>query len=372
MSQADLESVRVGVVGVGQVGTVHAREIALGTVRGATLAAVCDTSPAALAAFPAVPSFSSGEQLIASGAIEALLIATPHYDHTPLAIAALDAGLHVLVEKPLAVHKADCLKMIAAYERRPNPRQVFAEMLSQRVEPRFLALRKLIASGELGALRRVNWIVTDWFRSDAYYRSSSWRATWRGEGGGVLLNQAPHSLDAWQWLFGMPARVHAFCGFGRSHAIEVEDQVTAYLEYEDGMNGVFVTSTGETPGSNRLEVTGDLGRVVLEGSSLRFDRNAASTSEFIRHGAARNARPAWQTESESLSPSDNPRRAVMQNFVAAILEGEDLIAPASEGMASVELANAMIYSSVTGRTVELPLDPALYAAELARLIALNR
>ena len=372
MSAAELESVRVGVVGVGHVGTAHAREISTGRVRGATLAALCDTNPAALAAFPGLPGFSTAERLIASGAIDALLIATPHYDHTPLAVAALAAGLHVLVEKPLAVHKADCLAMLAAYERRPDPRQVFAEMLSQRVDPRFLELRELISSGKLGALRRINWVVTDWFRTDAYYRSSSWRATWRGEGGGVLLNQAPHNLDAWQWLFGMPARVRAFCGFGRFHPIEVEDQVTAYLEYEDGLNGVFVTSTGEAPGSNRLEVAGDLGQVVMEGGTLRITRNAGSTAEFIRHSSDRNARPLVTTESASFQPVDNPRRVVIQNFIAAILKGENLIAPASEGMASVELANAMIYSSIAGQTVDLPLDPALYATELARLVTLNR
>lgn len=363
-----MSPVRIAVVGVGQVGAAHARELLLGKVRGATLAAVCDTSPEAVARFAGVPGFAHQSALLAAGLADAVLIATPHYAHTPLSIEALAAGLHVLVEKPLAVHQADGLKMLAAYERRPNPSQLFAEMLVLRTDPRFLYLRALLENGELGALRRVQWVITDCLRTDAYYRSSGWRATWRGEGGGVLLNQCPHSLDLWQWLFGMPARVHAFCGFGRMHEIAVEDQVTAYLEYDSGTNGVFVASTGEAPGSNCLEVVGDLGKVVVERHGLKVTRNGTSTLELLRTGPARLAPASALTEDIPLAHGPSPLTGMIQNFVNAILEGETLVAPASEGLASVELANAMIYSGITGQTVVLPLDPALYVAELARQI----
>lgn len=366
MSEA--REVRIAVVGVGYMGAIHARDLSLGKVPRASLAAVCDTDPEALARFEGVACFSNIHELLASGLATALIIATPHYDHTPLAILALAAGLHVLTEKPLAVHAADCLKMIEAYERRPEPGQVFAEMLNLRAEPRFLKVRELLRQGELGTLRRVHWVVTDCFRSEAYYRSAAWRATFRGEGGGALLNQGLHYLDLWQWLFGMPARVHAFCGFGRFHEIEVEDQVTAYLEYEHGKNGVFVTSTAEAPGTNQLEVVGDLGKIVLDGERLLVTRNATSTMDAIRHGPARRAMPLATTEELSFSAGGDGRNAVVRNFVSAILEGEALIAPASEGICSVELGNAMIYSGLTRETVELPLDPALYAARLARLI----
>jgi len=362
------DSVRIAVVGVGNVGTVHARELSLGQVRGATLSALCDSDPRALARFPDVPSFGTSRALLESGLVDAVLIATPHYAHTPLAIEALQAGLHVLTEKPLAVHKADGLKMIAAYEQRPKPQQVFAEMLSARLDPRLLELRRLILDGTLGTVRRINWVTTDWLRTEAYYRSSSWRATWAGEGGGMLQNQCPHSLDAWQWLFGMPARVHAFCGFGRSHSIEVEDQVTAYLEYDNGANGVYVASTAEAPGTDRLEVVGDLGKVVMGSRGLKLWRNARPTPEVIAHGPSRGSLPATTIEDFELTTSKGSRTRVIQNFVAAILEGEQLIAPAVEGLASVELANAMILSALTKQTTLLPLDPALYAAELARLI----
>ena len=365
-------SLRIAVVGVGNIGACHARELLLGKVRRATLAAVCDTNPQALAHFPGLPAFASQSALLAAGIADAVLIATPHYDHAPLAIEALSAGLHVLVEKPLAVHKADALQMLAAYEQRPKSSQLFAEMLVLRTDPRFLRLRALIASGELGTLRRMHWVITDCLRTDAYYRSSGWRATWRGEGGGLLLNQCPHSLDLWQWLFGMPARVHAFCGFGRMHEIAVEDQVTAYLEYDSGKNGVFVASTGEAPGSNCLEVVGDLGKVVVERDGLKVTRNARSTLELLRTGPARVQPASQETENIPLAHGPTPLTGMIQNFVNAILEGEALVAPASAGLASVELANAMIYSGITKQTVELPLDPALYVAELARLIQRER
>jgi predicted dehydrogenase len=363
---------RLAVIGVGRMGGVHARDMLAGKISRARLSAVCDPQPEALARFPEVKQFASSHELIVSGVADAVLIATPHYDHTPIAIDALGAGLHVLCEKPLAVHKADCERMLAAYAERPKPAQVFAEMFNLRADPRFIQLRALIAGGELGTLRRMNWIITDWFRTEAYYRSGGWRATWGGEGGGALLNQCPHNLDLWQWLFGMPARVHAFCGLGRFHAIEVEDQVTAYLEYENGASGVFVTSTGEAPGTNRLEVVGDLGKIVLDAAGMHFTRNEASMMEFIAHSPDRYTMPKTTTELRPLKPGGPWHNTITQNFVNAILDGEALIAPAEEGMASVELSNAMIYSGLTKQSVELPLDAKAYAAELARLVKGSR
>ena len=364
----DGEKVRVGVIGLGNMGSVHARELRAGRVQHAELAAVCDIEPAALEPFADLPRFSDGSELIRSGQVEAVLIATPHYDHTPLSIEGLGHGLHVLSEKPLAVHKADCELMLDAYRKRPNPEQVFAEMFNQRLDPRYRKLRALVQGGELGEIQRINWIITDWFRSEAYYRAGGWRATWRGEGGGVLLNQCPHNLDLWQWIFGLPQRVRAFCGFGRFHEIEVEDQVTAYLEYASGATGVFITSTGEAPGTNRLEVAGERGKVVIEGSSFTFTRNEVSSVEYSRSTRERfSAPPVWNVQIP-IAAGGAQHLGILQNFVNAIRDGEPLIAPAVEGIHSVELANAMIYSSLQADTVSLPLDSGAYAAELERLI----
>jgi len=351
------------------MGSAHARMLADGKVSGAVLSAVADPDHGKRERFPEARPFPSAQALIDSGAVDAVIVATPHFDHPTSAIAALEAGLHVLVEKPLAVDKLDAERMLAAYANRPRPGQVFAEMFNQRTDPRYQKLKQLIENGELGAIRRVSWIITDWFRSEAYYRSGGWRASWRGEGGGVLLNQAPHQLDLWHWLFGMPARVRAFCSFGRFHEIEVEDQVTAYLEYTSGATGTFVTSTGEAPGTNRLEVAAERGKIVIEGDGLRFYRNEVPMSEFSRTTSEPFAAPPLSTLEIPTSGKGPQHLGILQNFVDAIAGQAELVAPAVEGIHSVELANAMLFSTLEDRTIELPFEAGAYRNHLERLIA---
>jgi predicted dehydrogenase len=359
-------NVRIGIVGLGNMGSAHARSILAGKIARLELTAVCDVNAARRAAFPGPRAFASAGAMIRSGAIDAILIATPHYQHTTIGIAALRAGLHVLVEKPISVHKADCERLLAAHR---DPAQVFAAMFNQRTDPFYLAIRRLVQSGELGEIRRLHWSITDWFRSAAYYASSDWRATWAGEGGGVLLNQCPHNLDLLQWIFGLPRRVRAFCQFGRYHAIEVEDDVTAYLEFAGGATGVFLTTTGEAPGTNRLEIAAEGGRVVYEDDRIHWLRNTVPMSEFSRTTAQSFTRP--ETVSSVLPVSDHggQHNEILGNFVAAILDGTPLIAPAAEGIHSVELANAMLLSAWRDETVELPLNARTYARQLKQRIA---
>lgn len=363
------EKVRLGLVGMGNMGRLHADYMIKGEVKGIELAALCDTDESRLSDYPNQKHFTDSAAMIRSGEIDAVLIATPHYLHTSVGIDALQNGLHVMVEKPLSVHKADCERLIAAHT---NPQQVFAAMFQQRTFHRYRRLREMVHGGELGEITRINWIITDWFRSNAYYASASWRGTWKGEGGGVLINQCPHNLDILQWVFGMPSTVRAFCRFGAKHNIEVEDEVTAYLEWPNGATGVLVMSTGEVPGTNRLEVCGDKGRLVIENSKILWSRNEVATSEFNKADRTGFSSPAV-THTELPYGTDSGLHAeVMQNFVDAILEGAELIAPAEEGIKSVELANAMIYSTLTDKTVELPLDSSAFERALKRLIRNSR
>jgi predicted dehydrogenase len=230
-------------------------------------------------------------------------------------------------------------------------------------------MRKLIESGELGEVVRMSWIMTDWYRTEAYYASGGWRATWKGEGGGVLLNQCLHNLDAMQWLLGMPARVRAFCQIGRFHNIEVEDNVSAYLEYPNRATGTFVSSTGEAPGTNRFEIAGTRGRLLLEHDRLHFIRNDADMIEFSRTAKTGFAKPDVRHDDIPFENAPNPHAILMQNFVNAILDGEPLIAPGQEGIHSVELANVLLYSSLMDQTIELPMDSAAYERKLKQLIA---
>lgn len=364
-----MNSVRLGIIGMGNIGKYHADYLTKKKVSRCELVAVCDAM-APLDQYKPLKTFTDGEALIKSGEVDAVIVATPHFQHTTLGIAALDAGVHAMIEKPISSHKADAERLIAASER--NPKVVFGGMFQMRTEPRYQKVRKLITSGELGQIVRVNWINTDWYRTDAYYASGGWRATWKGEGGGVLLNQCLHNLDTLQWLVGMPKSVRGFCQLGRFHQIEVEDSVTAYLEWADGATGVFVSSTGEAPGTNRFEIVGSRGTLVMENNKIHLTRNEADMLEFSQTAKQGFVKPdVWNVE----IPFENatlPHSIIIQNFVNAILEGEPLIVPGAEGMNSVELANVMVYSSLINETVQLPMDGAAWETKLNELIATSK
>jgi predicted dehydrogenase len=364
-----MNNVRLGIIGLGNIGKYHADYLSKGRVARCELMAVCDAF-APLDKYKPLQTFTDPEQLFRSGAVDAVIVATPHYQHTTLGIAALQAGLHIMVEKPISAHKADAERLMA--EAKARPKQVFAGMFQLRTEPRYLKIQNLIRDGHLGDLTRVMWIITDWYRTDAYYASGGWRATWKGEGGGVLLNQCLHNLDTLAWLCGMPKRVRGFCALGRYHNIEVEDDVTAYLEYPNGATGVFVTSTGEAPGTNRLEIAGTMGKVVLENNKLTFTRNEVSMLEFSKTARVGFAKPEVWNVDIPFSDAVVPHSILMQNFVEAILDGKPLITPGEEGIHSVELANAMLFSSLLNAAVELPMSSAAYEQKLQELIANSR
>lgn len=361
-----MEKLRMAVIGVGNMGSVHAR--AIPGIDGCRLAAVCDTDVAkadALAAQLGAKAFYDAESLLEERCCDAVLIATPHYDHTTIGIAALKKGYHVLVEKPISVHKNDCKRLLAAHT---DSTQVFAAMFNQRTDPHYRRVKDIIDNGELGELKRIVWIITDWFRSQAYYDNGGWRATWAGEGGGVLLNQCPHNLDLLQWLGGLPSRIHAFCHIAKHHTIEVEDDVTAFLEYPNGATGVFIASTGDAPGTNRLEITGERGKIIVENGSVHWSYNEIPVTQFCRTTDQAFAKPPLREITIPVEGSGGQHGEIVRNFVAAIRAEEPLIAPASEGIHSVEIANAMLYSSITGKQVTLPLDADAYEQQLRRLV----
>ena len=361
-----MDKVRLGIIGMGNIGKYHADYILNRKITRCELVAVCDAITAPLERYQPLKIFADGEQLIRSGDVDAVIIATPHFQHTTLGIAALRAGVHTMVEKPISSHKADAERLIA--EHKLHPKVVFAGMFQLRTEPRYLKIQKLI-NEDLGRIVRVNWINTDWYRTEAYYASGGWRATWKGEGGGVLLNQCLHNLDTLQWLCGMPARVRGFCQLGRFHQIEVEDNVTAYLEWANGATGAFISSTGEAPGTNRFEIVGTRGRLVLENNRLAFTRNEMDMLQFSQSAKQGFVKPEVWNVDVPFTDAVLPHAVMVQNFVNAILDGEPLIAPGEHGIHSVELANAMLYSSLRGETVELPMDGSAWEMELNRLIA---
>ncbi len=364
-----MKKVRLGIIGIGGMGGNHARYIQAGDVPRCDLTAVCDIVPKYLDRFDGVEKFDDSRKLIRSGCVDAVLIATPHYGHTTIGIDALNQGLHVLVEKPISVHKADCERLIAAHK---GKRQVFAAMFNMRTNPVYRKAKQLLENNEIGELVRVNFIITSWFRTEFYYASGGWRATWRGEGGGVLLNQCPHQLDLLQWLCGMPSKVQSTIRLGARHNIEVEDEVTAMMEYPNGASGVFVTSTGEAPGTNRLEICGERGKLLIEDGTLRFTRNEIPATEFSRTTNQKFARPAvWDITFPGVS-NGGGHKDITLNFVNAIIDREPLLAPARDGIHSVELGNAMLLAGLTGKPVDMPLNSAVFERRLKQLIRTSK
>jgi predicted dehydrogenase len=320
-----------------------------------------------------IATFDSAQKLMDSGLVDAVILSVPHYFHPPLASAAFRCGIHVMSEKPLAVTTKAAETVIA--EHKKYPKLMFGVMFQKRTSSLHKKVHEILAGGELGEIKRVNWIVTNWFRSQAYYDSGGWRATWAGEGGGVLLNQCPHNLDLFQWFVGLPSKVEAHLGIGKYHHIEVEDEVTAYLEYPNGATGVFVTTTGEAPGTDRLEVVGDRGRLVADGSA-RIDiiKTDYPVAEFCH--STRDSFP-WLPTAHVTVEVETPRedhKVVTAAFLKAIRSGKasDLIARGEEGIRGVELANAMIMSGITGKPVTLPIDGAAYERMLQKLIKTSK
>ena len=363
-----MDPVKIAVIGIGNIGNLHLRII--DQEPKVKLVAVCDIVPekadAAAEQF-GVKAYYDANALLEDHVADAVTIGTPHYDHTTIGIAALESGHHILVEKPISVHVADCQRLIAAHEAHPD--LVFSAMFNQRTDPYYRKIKELVDSGELGGFLRISWIITTWFRTQAYYDSGGWRATWSGEGGGVLLNQCPHNLDLLQWICGMPTSIRGFCGIGKRHSIEVEDEVTAYMEYAGGATGIFVTTTGEAPGSNRFEIAGDKGKLVYENNVITLVRNKIPATEFLRTSAESFARPETEVETFEFDNHGPQHAGILESFADAIQTGSPLIAPAEEGIHSVELANSMLYSSLMGKTIELPLDAAAYEVKLRELIA---
>ncbi len=365
-----MSNVRMGIVGLGNIGQHHAEYLHKGKIEGAVLSAVSDPRVEHAMKWvgergAAARVCATAEEMIDSGSCDAVIIATPPPSHPPLAIRAFSRGLHVLVEKPAGFHAGQVREMNAAALRSGK---VFGIQFFHRMFPAYQKAKELLVAGEVGELQRTQWTSTKWYRTQDYYNSGGWRGTWKGEGGGVLVNQTPHDLDIWVWLCGLPERVRAFCRFGKWHDIEVEDDVTAYVEYPNGASGVFICSTGEFPGSNRLEIVGDRGAVtIVDDRHIEFRRVGESVRRHCREATGFGC-PEVSTVDLPL-PSWNPENSDnTQNFVDAIQQGSTLVAPGVEGLNSVELSNAMQLSTWVGDAVSLPVDDARYQGLLEERI----
>ena len=381
-----MEKVRFGIIGVGNMGSSHSKTLLRGDVENGILTAICDlkkekTDKVLAMEFEGakdVAVFTDYKEMLNSGLCDVIVVAVPHYDHPRLTIDALNTGHHVICEKPAGVYTKQVKEMneVAA-----KSDKLFAMMFNQRTNCVYRKMREMVQNGDIGEIKRVNWLITTWYRSQSYYNSGGWRATWKGEGGGVLFNQCPHQLDLLQWVTGMmPNRIHSFCHFGKWHDIEVEDDVTAYLEYENGATGVFITSTADTPGTNRFEIMGEKGKLVCEDIKvngkhhdfLKFYKLEQSEREFNATYTGGFGEPKHEII-EVETDGENPQhKGILNNFANAVLGIEPLFVDGKEGIHGVELMDAMLLSTWLGETVSLPIDDDLYLNELNKRIASGR
>ena len=372
------EKIRYGIIGLGNQGSSYCLNIFdKGRAKDAVVSAMCDINPAKIerikekTANTEAAYFTDYREMLDSGLCDAVLIEVPHYQHPEMVIACLERGIHVISEKPAGVYTKQVREMNEIAER---SEAVFGMMFNQRTNCLYRKMREMIREGAIGELQRVTWIITSWYRTQSYYDGGNWRATWAGEGGGVLINQCPHQLDLIQWVIGkLPSAVHGFCQYGRWHDIEVEDEVTAYLEYDNGATGVFITTTGETPGTNRLEISGTRGKLICENDELIYVRNAEDSAEHCKTSPNGFKKPGTEIVLVE-TDGQNPQHAgIINNFTAALLGKEELFVKGTDGLAGVELMNAIELSGWRGGArVTLPVDEDEYLAELNLRCAASR
>lgn len=363
-----MNSINVGVVGVGNMGSAHAANIYKGLVPGMTLKCICDIDPGKIkkaAEFfdDSVVCFSDYDEMLESGLLDAVIIATPHFCHPKMTMDALKHGIHVLCEKPVGVD-AEVVKEVNSIAAKSD--KTFAIMFNQRTNPLYKRLKTIVQNGELGVIKRFVWIINNWYRTQYYYDSGDWRGTWNKEGGGVLINQCPHNLDIWQWILGMPKRIRANCEEGKYHDITVEDEVTIFAEYENGSMATFITSTGEYPGTNRLEISGSLGKAVVEDGKLTLSLLKTDERTICRESTESMPTEPYDTVVYDDEETEDGHLGILKNFANHILFGEELIAPGIEGINELMISNAAYLSSWEDRTVTLPLEPGRFTKGLLK------
>ncbi len=363
------EKVKLGIIGIGNMGMSHINNFVAGKMPEIEITCVADIDEKKFAnakeKLPEVTCFNTASELIASGLCDAIIIATPHYAHPTIGIEALNAGVHVMSEKPAGVYTKQVNEIIEVAK---NSEATYAIMFNQRTNCIYRKVKEIVEGGEYGEIKRVSWIITDWYRTQAYYNSGGWRATWEGEGGGVMLNQCPHQLDLWQWICGMPSSVKAICHEGKWHDIEVEDDVSIYVEYPNGATGTFITTTGDYPGTNRLEITLDKAKIICEDDQIKMFKLNMSTSEYTKNADKGFGKIEGEWITVETDGKNEQHSGVMNAFAAHILRGEPLIAEGAEGINGLTISNAAFLSSWLDKTVTLPIDEDLYYELLQKKI----
>jgi predicted dehydrogenase len=381
-----VDKVKLGIIGYGAEGGMYAGFFKNNDERlndNIELVAICDNDPAKKAKvaedFPGLPFFDNYLDLLESGVVNAIVTTVPHYDHCVMGIDALEHGIHLLGEKPAGVYTKDVERLIETSKK--HPETTFAIFFNQRTNPLYRRVKQLMDEKAIGDLQRATWIITTWWRPQGYYNQSAWRATWGGEGGGVLVNQAPHQLDLLQWICGKPEKVYAKLQYGAGRNIVVENEVNALLDFGNGATGSFITCTNDIVGTDRFEIFGTKGKIIVEDSKkLIVKQLTAPEAELSENMDMQDVMRLFMgqinmedyvkvTEEEFVTPQGLQHISVLNNFADHIVKGEPLLANGEEGINGVTLANAMHLSSWLDKEVDYNVDGDLYLEELNKRIA---
>lgn len=376
-----MKKIRLGIIGLGAQGTTYAEFIKAGKIPQIEIGAICDINTEKKNEvenhYPNVPFYNDYIAMLESGDVDAIVTTVPHYLHTEIGIAALERDIHALLEKPADIY-AEKVKEISELAA-SKPHLTFGIFFNQRTNPLYQKVKSLIDDDVIGNIRRTNWIITTWWRPQAYYNQSSWRATWSEEGGGVLVNQAPHQIDLLQWLCGMPKSVFSNIKYGYQRDLAVDDDVTTILDYGNGATGVFITCTHDIIGTDRLEITGDKGKILVEDSkTISLTRLKESETQMNRNMSWEEAAKIFkgnglenifdQETFDFESVWGEQHINVLANFAANIIDGTPLIAPGNDGINGVNLVNAIYLSSWTGKEVTVPVSPSEFQDALNQQI----
>lgn len=362
--------VKFAVIGMGPIGSMHVDNLMSGKIPDAKIICACEQRPVNDPKYKELKIFGNLDEMLAAGGFDAVIVSTPSFTHFPLAKKCLEAGYHTLVEKPIALCTADALELQNIARKCGK---TCAIMLNQRTTPIYTRIKELVENGEIGKINRILWTMSNWYRPDIYFASSPWRGTWKGEAGGALINQSIHNIDIWAWVFGMPKTLRAWCKYGKYHDIEVEDEVICHMDLPNGASATFTTSTGEYPGANRLVIAGDKAFVVAEGGKLTITKFVGTTlSEYTKNTLYMFGSPETEEETEEFFGNGEQHVGVLKNFVNALEGRGNLDFDASQGVLSLELANAMLLSSWTNSDVSLPLDHGQYKKLLDQKIAASK
>lgn len=361
-----MKQVRAALVGFGGMGSKYAAMIRDGQIDGMVLTGVCCRNARGQQIlreeYPAAAIYENVEDTLAhADDFDAVIIVTPHTSHVEIARQMVAAGKHVLLDKPAGVYARQVREL---KEQADRAGVAFGMIFNNRVNPAFMKARELLQSGAVGTPVRAVWVCNTWFRTQAYHKSAPWRSSWNGECGGLLINQSQHYLDLWLWLLGMPDAVYADLSFGRYAPITVDDAVDMQLLYNNGLHGTFISSTGEAPGTNRLEIWGEKGRLCVEctdfGGRVILDENEISTTRFAEENTDIYAQLPHHTREFPVQENPELYQTVLRGFCDHLRKGAPMIADGTDGLRAVELTNAAYVSGWMERKVRLPLDDTVF------------